>query len=183
MDTNEPIVFLERDELYLRPIETADARRMQRWINNPVTRRYMGSVFPINQRVEEAWIDGMYKDRTDVTLAIVLKERNRHIGSVGLHGINFRNGCATTGMLVGEPDARGNGYGPMAKDLLLDYAFNTLGLRTVRSATLACNPASARSLQKNGYREAGRWPDGFFREGAWHDEVLWVVTRDTWQRV
>lgn len=176
-----PVVFLRGERLYLRPIEKTDAPRMLRWINDPETRQWLGRCHPLNLIREEEYIDNKYKDDRDVTLAIVLTEGDRHIGSVGLHRIDHLNQTAVTGMLIGERDARGQGYGPAAKVLMLDYAFNTLNLRTVRSATIAANTASARSLEKSGYVQVGRMPDQFFRQGRWHDELFWCIAREQWQ--
>ena len=181
MAQEPPVVFLRGKRVYLRPIEKTDASRMLRWINDPETRRWLGRCHPLNLTREEEYIDNKYKDDRDVTLAIVLTEGDRHIGSVGLHHIDLLNQTAVTGMLIGEKDSRGQGYGPAAKALMLDYAFNTLNLRTVRSATIATNVASARSLEKSGYVQVGRLPDQFFREGCWHDELLWCITRKQWK--
>lgn len=176
----EPIRFLCGARVYLRPLELADAPAQLRWINDPLTRKYLGRCHPLNLVQEEAWIEGLYAGKTDVTLAIVLQEGDRHIGSLGLHGIEPINQTAVTGMLIGEAECRGKGYGPEAKELMLAYGFNTLNLRTIRSATFATNTPSMRSLQKSGYVEVGRIPDRFFRDGAWHDEVQWVITREAW---
>lgn len=176
-----PIVFLEGGEVYLRPVELDDARRCVRWISDPQTRRWLDSVWPMNMVREEEWIREKYQERRDITLAIVLAEGDRHIGNVGLHAIDLLNGTAVTGMLVGESDCRGKGYGPKAKALLLAYAFNTLNLRVIMADVIDGNDRSRRSLEKSGYREVGRVPGWFFREGRARDKVLFAITREEWE--
>ncbi|PIR48083.1 hypothetical protein COV06_01650 [Candidatus Uhrbacteria bacterium CG10_big_fil_rev_8_21_14_0_10_50_16] len=180
MEPQKPVVFLQGVRLYLRPLEVEDAPCATRWINHPETRKWLGSRGVYNLAREQAWIESLYQDENEIVLAIVLNEGNRHIGNIGLHRIDHLNQSAVTGMLIGEVECRGCGYGPEAKELLLGHAFNTLNLRTVRSATVANNLRSNRSLQKSGYVEVGRMPDQFFRDGTWHDELLWVLTRDRW---
>ena len=176
----DKIMFLESERLYLRPLEADDAVRCTKWINDPETRKWLSRCHPLNIMREHAWIEGLYTDSAHVVFAIVLKEGDQHIGNVGLHGVDHLNQTAVTGMLIGEADCRGQGYGPEAKELVLTYAFNTLNLRTIRSDTFASNERSNRALQKGGYEQVGRIPDRFFREGAWHDELVWVLTRERW---
>ncbi|HBU28055.1 TPA: hypothetical protein DEB00_02990 [Candidatus Uhrbacteria bacterium] len=181
MEPQKPVVFLQGVRLYLRPLEVEDAPCATRWINDPDTRRFLGNYQPLNLASERAWIEGMYTSKTDVILAIVLMDGHRYIGNIGLHHIDHLNQTAETGMLIGEADCRGCGYGPEAKELLLRHAFQTLNLWTVRSNTVAGNARSNGSLLKSGYKEVGRMPDRFFREGEWQDEIQWVITRAMWQ--
>ena len=93
------------------------------------------------------------------------------IGTVGLFNINYRNGRADFGILIGEAEARGKGYGTETTRLMLDYAFTALGLRNVALTVAEWNVAGQRAYAKAGFREFGRrracWPMG----GRWWDEM------------
>ena len=74
------------------------------------------------------------------------------------------------------PEFRGKGYGTEAKHLLLEYAFDRLGLHMVYSWVSEFNARSAAALRKQGYREAGyfAWSDlyqGNFT-GGWYFDLL-----------
>jgi RimJ/RimL family protein N-acetyltransferase len=72
---------------------------------------------------------------------------------------NFReNGCEL-GIKIGPEDLRGRGYATEAVSLLVAYAFDALGLRTVRGSTLAHNERMRRVFEKNGFEFVG---DGAF---------------------
>ena len=45
------------------------------------------------------------------------------IGSTSLHDIDMRDRSATFGIMIGDPSARGKGFGTEATPLMLDYAF------------------------------------------------------------
>jgi RimJ/RimL family protein N-acetyltransferase len=64
--------------------------------------------------------------------------------------------------------------------LLLDYAFNWLGLRKVTSTILSLNGASQKYAAKCGYRHMATIEQEHFREGKWIDEVQYVVFREDW---
>jgi RimJ/RimL family protein N-acetyltransferase len=55
--------------------------------------------------------------------------------------VDHRNRSATFGILIGEPECRGKGYGTETTRLMLDYAFTTLGLHNVMLTVFEFNPA------------------------------------------
>ena len=62
----------------------------------------------------------------------------------------------TFGILIGEADARGKGYGTEATRLMLDYAFTALGLHSVMLTTDSYNLAGQAAYRKAGFKEFGR---------------------------
>ncbi|MEK7108151.1 MAG: GNAT family protein [Patescibacteria group bacterium] len=180
---SDATVFLRGKRVYLRPMELSDVERTTRWINDPVARRWLSNVWPLNQLQERAWIEAKYRDRPahDLTFALVLTEGDVHIGNLGLHNIDWVHRSATTGMLIGEADARGKGYGPEAKELLLDYVFNTLGLELVEAGAFESNMASRRSLEKSGYTLEATLRRRYYRDGQWHNECVFSITAEEWR--
>ncbi len=179
----KPALFLDGKRLYLRTLEVGDLDRARRWMNDPEVRRYLLCRVPIDEVSERTWFDGRNRGPfpTDIVLAIVLKRGHRHIGSTGIHQINWIDRHATTGAVIGEADCWNRGYGSEAKALVLRYCFETLGLHRVCSAVLATNGRSLAYLKKSGYREEGRFREHTFRDGGWIDEVRLSILADEWQ--
>jgi RimJ/RimL family protein N-acetyltransferase len=92
----------------------------------------------------------------DYWFAVCLRENDEYIGQVGLIGIDLINRFAGTGSVIVTPAYRGGGYGSEAKQLLLEYCFDRLGLHMVRASVMFQNTRSAAALRKQGYAEAGR---------------------------
>lgn len=99
---------------------------------------------------------------------------------MGLHEINWINRNAVTGTLIGEKEHRGKGYGTDAKMLLLDFAFNALGLHKVCSRVFAFNGRSRRYGEKCGYTVEGVLKEQHFHNGEFHDELVMAVFRRDW---
>ena len=120
---------------------------------------------------EEAWYEGAVKGDgryfTIYELATV-----RPIGSCDLRDVDHRNRVATMGMLVGEPDARGQGYGTEATRLLLDVGFTVLGLHSIWLTVFSFNLAGQRCYDKAGFREVGRRRQCRLLDGVLHDEIV-----------
>jgi RimJ/RimL family protein N-acetyltransferase len=102
------------------------------------------------------------------------------IGVMGLHGISWPDGTATSGACIGNTNYHNKGCGTDAKMLLLEYAFQTLNLRKVCSTVFAFNRRSRSYNEKCGYVVEGVRQAHVFRNGAYHDEILMAVFRDKW---
>ena len=72
------------------------------------------------------------------------RETLRPIGTPGLHEVTYRNRTATFGIIIGEPERRGKGYGTETTRLMLDYAFTVLGLHNVMLILFEFNVAGIR---------------------------------------
>jgi RimJ/RimL family protein N-acetyltransferase len=179
-DTLPPVIWRKGKLTLLRPLEEADAPKLYRWINDPATNRFLASMSPKGIGFETEWIKSKQAPSdTDVTVGICTLN-GELIGTMGLHRIDLMHGTAVTGALIGEETYRGKGYGTDAKMLLLDYAFNCLGLHKVQSKVIAFNERSAAYSKKCGYVEEGRLKEQWFRFGQRHDEILLAVFRETW---
>lgn len=178
-----PVVFLMGERLYLRPIETEDLERCRRWVNDPEVRQFILRQTPLDDVGEQTWHTS--RDRkpfpSDITLALVLKKKDRHIGTVGLHNIDWINRNAVTGAVIGEADCRDKGYGSEAKALILRYAFDTLGMHRISSNVFSTNPRSLAYLKKSGYQEEGVRRQHRFQQGKWIDDIQLGILASEWR--
>jgi RimJ/RimL family protein N-acetyltransferase len=178
-DQQQRIIFLRGKKVILRPVEDRDLPELQRWINDPETIRGTLQFLPQSETDEREWLERMRKNRQAVFLAVETLD-GRHIGSIGLFAISWRDGTASTGTLIGEKDCWNKGFATDAKMTLLNYAFNTLNLRKIHSSSLEFNERSLHYNLKCGYREEGRRVKQFYRDGRYWDEILIAVFRDDW---
>ncbi len=176
--------FLVGKRVLLRPLEEEDAETYAEWLNQPQMRDYLLVRFPISLTSEREWIAGMISmegNPSNIVLAIERKTDGKHIGSVGLHQINWLHRRATTGSFISPARLRGKGYGSEAKGLLLDYAFGELGMRSLWSIAFEGNIASCRALEKQGYKENGRFRKAHLVKGEWVDGIYYDILREEWE--
>src|SRR5690606_35727569 len=69
--------------------------------------------------------------------------------------IDARRGTAEYGIVIGEKDAWGKGYGTEATRLMLAYGFDVLGLQNIMLRVYANNPAGVRAYERAGFRKVG----------------------------
>ena len=65
------------------------------------------------------------------------------------------------------------GLGREALEMLLHYGFEELNLHRIYLRVFASNERAVHLYEKMGFRHEGRWRDGEFRHGRYHD-LLWM---------
>ena len=172
----------EGERVRLVPLDKA--RHMENalaWINDPdLTETLLSGDVPTTRMAQEAFFERMCAEPgthpSDILFAVETLA-GEHVGSAGLHRIDWRHGTALTGTIIGPHEARGKGYGTDAARVRTRYAFEVLGLRLLLSEVFAENAASLRMLERVGYREVGRIPRRYWRRGAYREAVLLVAER------
>ena len=166
--------FLKGERLYLREVRPSDVGdRYHAWMNDPEVTRYLESrLVPQSREQLQEYVRDRLADKENLFLAIVLHDRDRHIGNIKLGPINWFHRLSEIGILIGEKDCWGCGFAAEAIGLLTDYAFRGLGLHKVTAGCYGSNPNSARAFQKAGFAVEGIRPLHFFFEGSYTDLVL-----------
>lgn len=148
-----------------------------RWFNDPEVTRYLLQNLPLSRPEEEKFFERTAENEASVVWAIH-DENDRHIGGTGLDQINWKERAAVSGIIIGEKDAWGKGYGTEVMQVRTTYAFEQLGLHRIESECFADNVASVRCLEKAGYQREGVARRKYWREGRWHDAILWAILEE-----
>ncbi len=164
-----PILNIEGELVALGPLRRDYIPLYLRWINDFRTTRNLGlPPRPMTLEQETAWYEHAAVDDGRTGFTIYERATGRAIGNCGLHEVDLPNRRTMVGIMIGEPDARGRGYGTEAMRLLLDYAFTALGLHNVMLTVFEYNLAGRRAYEKAGFREFGRR-----RQSHWMGGRLW----------
>jgi RimJ/RimL family protein N-acetyltransferase len=84
--------------------------------------------------------------------------------------------------MIGDSAYWGQGYGSEAGDLLLRYAFLTLGLRKLNTSIYAFNKRSLGCALKQGFRREGVQKSQVYKNGKYHDVVLLGLFARSWKQ-
>ncbi len=79
----------------------------------------------------------------------------RAVGYLELYNIDVVALSAEFGILIADPDNRGQGYGLEATQLALDYCWRGLNLQRVALRVVGDNPAAAQMYAKAGFETEG----------------------------
>ena len=175
--------FLIGTNLYLRRIERSDLEgNYFQWLNDQeVTRWMQNGIFPNSAESMLDYYQHTAVSRSEMVLAIILAENDRHIGNIGLHNIHPTFRTAEIGILIGEKDVWGQGYGTEAIKLLSSHAFTRLNLNRVGAGAVAKNIGSIRAFEKAGFTREGISRELYFCQGHYEDCVHLGLLRSEWQ--
>lgn len=176
--------MLKGNGILLRPFRRSDISYFLKWFNDPEVIQYLNMYLPMTEMAEEKYIEelGTTRATTDAPFVIELIEGDstKPIGTIGLHRINNKDHNAIFGIAIGEKDCWNKGYGTEATRLLIDYGFEQLNLHRITSAAFDFNERSIRLHKRAGFKEEGRQREGSFKNGKFHDYVLFGLLREEW---
>lgn len=103
------------------------------------------------------------------------------IGDVGWHAVKYgpndESACFNIGITLFKP-YRGRGFGTIAQEMLVDHLFATTTVNRIEAGTDVSNHAEQRALEKAGFVREGTARGAQFRQGEYHDLVIFSRLRD-----
>ncbi|MCR4682473.1 MAG: GNAT family N-acetyltransferase [Clostridiales bacterium] len=148
----------------LRPLSSKDAPYMLEWMTDPeITRFFRFDASKVELRTCEEYIENAAKAENAAHFAIV-DENDEYLGTISLKDIDTENRCAEYAIST-RKKAHGTGAAAQATKLLLDHAFNTLGLERVYLNVLADNGRANAFYRKAGFRFVREEPDALELRG------------------
>jgi RimJ/RimL family protein N-acetyltransferase len=153
---------------------------VHRWHNDPALyASLVGTFVPTSLATERAWLQRVSAWSEQARhLGLCAREDDRLIGLCYLREIDWTHRRTELHILIGEDRDRGQGVGRAAVELLLDHAFDTLGLARVYLHVLADNAAARKLYAACGFVEEGCLRGHAFKNGRWEDVFVMGTLRD-----
>lgn len=168
---------IEGKKITLRAIEREDLILLNKWANNAEIQYWLGGWhFPTNMSDQEKWYYGVSANSLNQRFVIDTPDLGL-IGTANLVEIDWKNKNGFHGMLLGDKDIRGKGYGVDTVMAIMKYAFEELGLNRLDGSIIEYNEASYKMyVGKCGWKEEGRQRSWYFRKGRFWDRIIVGVT-------
>jgi RimJ/RimL family protein N-acetyltransferase len=179
---DRPVRQIRGELVYLRPAERDDLDRFVRWFADGETTRNLLVRAPFNRAMEDQWFEAMVarQGKTDYHFVICLLSDDEPIGTVGLHDIDFVDGHAEFGIMIGVKGAWNKGYGTDALRAICDFGFGELRLERIELEVYAGNARGRRSYEKAGFTLEGTLRRRHFTQGRHEDVLIMALLRDEW---
>ncbi|MDD2807896.1 MAG: GNAT family protein [Patescibacteria group bacterium] len=173
-------IILKGRRVILRPLSLKDAPRFCQWLTDPEVTTFLAHYYEQGApslKEERAWIKKDNHDNKKISFSIdtIL---GRHIGSTSLFHIDNFSKKAEFGIMIGDKEFWGQGYGTEATKLLVDYGFRKLGLHKIYLGHIAYNIRGHKCYKKIGFKKEGEVRDHIYRNGHWHNEIYMGLLRD-----
>lgn len=171
------VVFLNGESITLWTIENEDGEVIQRARNEPSFRDGFLIETPTSQNMVERYIEESIEGDDD-SINLLICSGGDAVGAVSLLNMQRSHGMLHYWVL---PDARGNGYATEASALLLDHAFNTVGLHRVYAWAINANEASQAILRRLGFTHEGTYREHVFIDGSYRDTEHYGILDSEWK--
>jgi RimJ/RimL family protein N-acetyltransferase len=175
------LIMLHGEKIYLRPVRQDDLPILAARAND-IAFLTEFNFFGLHQHnsLEKYFQEDGLLSREQGTLVVVTCESNQVVGDVSYRQVRYGPGEASIAYNLGivlAPEHRGKGYGVEAQELLAEYLFSIYPIMRVEASTDSTNSAELRALEKAGFTREGVLRKAQWRNGAWHDLVVYSKLR------
>lgn len=170
---------IQGKKVILRAIEEEDLPLLQKWANAPeIGYLLAGWHFPTSMDDQRKWLNSFDVNSLHQRFAIDTPDFGL-IGTANLVDINWKDRNAFHGMLLGDKDIRGKGYGVDTIMAVMKYAFEELGLIRLDGSMIEYNkPSLGVYINKCGWKQEGIQRQWYFRKNQFWDKIIVGITRD-----
>lgn len=175
---------IEGERIRLRGYRNDDLAPICRWVNDVETVRYLSSRYWMPQSTADVadLIDhAMRAGSNGAFFVIASREDDSYLGQTDLYTINWKLRSAELAIVMGEEAQRGRGFGSEALDLMLGYAFGTLGLERVELEVATENTRAIRCYERAGFTLEGVKRHAFMIGGEYTDLAMMSVLAGEWK--
>lgn len=169
-------VIVPGEKVYLGQMRRDLLQTYRRWVNDLQIANTLGLIqdvgYPMTDEAEAEWFDAVTRDSSNAMFTVYETGSGAPVGNVSLSGLRHPHRSAEFGLVIGERNSHGRGYGTEATRLMLDFGFTMLGLHRVWLQCVAFNQAAIRAYERAGFTEYGRAREVWVRGDQRHDVVL-----------
>ena len=176
-----------REGLLFREVESYDLESLRAWRNNPeMAAGWRNPLSVQTEALQQAWYESLNAANQaflvhfgdGINLADVDVPSLPTIGLLRFTLDYQMNEARITGTDI-APDYQGKGYGKRLLKGASDYVQHTLGFHRVTAEGIDSNPGIHKVILSAGYELEGRLKQYVWRDGEWHDWLLYARIRRT----
>jgi RimJ/RimL family protein N-acetyltransferase len=161
----------------LEPLGPAVLSDYWQMLQEPEGQRLTGTQADFTLSQTEAWLRSRTDQHDRADWAAIELSSGAFVGEVVLNDLDPDNEVVGFRIALAGPAMYGRGFGTEMTRLVLDHAFDTVGLHRVELEVYAHNPRAQRVYEKCGFRVEGRRRDALLWDGVRYDAVLMGVLR------
>lgn len=173
--------FWQGERVRLRPLRLDDAEQSFIDALDSPSRQVLqlGIELPTSVELQRASLERFVgcKEHDGVIVFGIETLEGDSVGGLSLHSCDEKNGLFSFGIIIARAH-RGHGYAEEAVRILLKYGFWERRYQKCNSACVATNTGSVALHRKLGFVEEGRRRRDLFFNGAYHDVLLFGLTRE-----
>src|SRR2546428_5984258 len=180
-DWRQQLPVLSNKGVTLRELRITDAHSLFAMLTTEEVSRFISPPPTTVEGFERfiAWTQRQRQAGTYVCFAVTLTGSDTAIGIFQLRELDPGFGTAEWGFAIGSP-FWGTGVFQEAAQLVVDFAFETVGVHRPEARSAVRDGRGNGALQKIGAVKEGGLRKSFVRNGEQLDQVLWAILDEDW---
>jgi ribosomal-protein-alanine N-acetyltransferase len=181
-DWRERLPVLAGQKVVLRDLRPSDATSLFTLLTTEEVARFISPPPSTVEGFERfiAWAHRQRNAGAYACFAVTLPDNDTAIGIFQLRELEPGFGTAEWGFAIGSP-FWGSGVFTQGAELLLQFAFDTVGVHRLEARAAVKNGRGNSALQKIGAVQEGVLRKSFLRNGQYLDQVLYAIVDDDWR--
>lgn len=182
MEIQQP---LQSERIQLRCLGEKDVTEFYiSWLNNIEVNQFLEVRHEKNSRDSvKDFVQSVNASNDTLILGIFIEKGQKHIGNIKIGPINIYHKRAEMGLLIGDREEWGRGYGTEAIGLLTKFGFQTLGLKKITAGCYGKNKSSVKAFLKAGYKVEACLPSHWLTNEGPQDEILLGLTAEQYSEI
>ena len=181
-DWQQQLPVLTGKTVTLRALRTSDAASLFAMLTTEEVARFI-SPPPATVEGFEKFIAWTHRQRTAgsyACFAVTVKGFDTAVGIFQVRELEPGFGAAEWGFAIGSP-FWGTGVFQDGAELVLEFAFDTLGVHRLEARCAVKNGRGNGALHKVGAVQEGVLRKSFLKNGEYLDQVLYAIVEDDWR--
>lgn len=121
------------------------------WLNDEDVIRYLETKAGYTIELLEEFLAEVEK-KSILFWGIHLKETGEHIGNIKIDPINKKDNSGEYGIMMGDKEKWGKGYGKEASNRIIEYCFNEIKLSSITLGVVEDNEGALNLYKKIGFK-------------------------------
>ena len=171
-------------QITLRELRVSDAKDLLASLGTAEVTRLISPPPPTVDGFEKfiAWTNRQREAGKSIAYGVTLKGSNTVVGLFQVRSISNGFGIAEWGFALSS-EFWGTGIFMDAAQLVLDFAFDVLGVHRMEAKAAVRNGRGNGALQKLGAVQEAVLRRSFLRNGVYMDQAYWTILVDAWREI
>ena len=172
------------EKVKLRAHKKEDIYKIHEFLNDAELKNIYDTViaFPMTlEQVENEYNEDTVEKDGKYSFAIEHIETKKYIGSCIITEVNFISRVAKVGIIIGDREFLGKGFGTDAMKVLIKFIFEQMNMNKVKLELFSHNIRALKSYEKCGFKVEGVLREEGYKNGQYRDLVLMGILRKEWE--
>lgn len=163
------------EKVCLRAYKKEDIEKAYKFMNDAELKKFLVTTipFPMTLWEEEVFIKSQKSNNNgNYNFAITDTITGKYIGGCGIQQVNWLARVTTVGIMIGDKEYWGKGFGTDAMKVLIKFIFEEMNINKIRLNTFSFNERAIKCYKKCGFEVEGVLKNEIFKGGKYYDKVL-----------